>query len=639
MFDKSKIPLWLLVIILVLSTSPGSEMKAEEKFKFGTWTYNHWAGKSQQIQEVLLSRLGDSLRFNYLVDVSWDSLRVGIMAEKNIRIAADNFGEDYVAPSPTFYSYAHYHPWEAEGNEGYSDSLRLKHGDHGQAVQDGDIVAWKVTAGEDTPGLIQWGPDYGQDLKFFGTADEPWINYSVSYRIRTGSDPDTLFEDTLAILYVTKPYRDEDNNYCLDTCAVDTLWDSDFADTVNYIESTITYRTQRFCDMLGICGRKTYGIEFKIHWFGRRDFYVDKVTLYDDLGYYLIQGEYDSNILTHINTYFNDSSVVDAWYMNEELGTLHDIDAFAPWRDVDSVLNSVNPQKRAFAALHYDTLDTRYIMDLLEPKELHVDRYPLGGEIEDLQTAWNSFTSRLDNWKRLSLEKEVDFSITVQAFSAYVCTASDRSVCPDSLGKWVWAARMPTTQELRCETNLSLAYGAKGVLYFKYADGRYTVVIEGDTIRWKTVNGLTDTSGHPTENWYYIRDVVGPFMEQMGETFYNLQWQGAGLCDTVSLIPNSFIDSVKSNEYAPDSIYAEVGFFKDDADTDYFMLVNRRCLPTEEQNVTVYIDSIEMGIEKKMWYVIDQYSKDTTFTGAINGAIPFTTHLDPGEGKLFKLVP
>jgi hypothetical protein len=111
------------------------------------------------------------------------------------------------------------------------------------------------------------------------------------------------------------------------------------------------------------------------------------------------------------------------------------------------------------------------------------------------------------------------------------------------------------------------------------------------------------------------------------------------LCDTVSLIPNSFIDSVKSNEYAPDSIYAEVGFFKDDADTDYFMLVNRRCLPTEEQNVTVYIDSIEMGIEKKMWYVIDQYSKDTTFTGAINGAIPFTTHLDPGEGKLFKLVP
>lgn len=119
MLNRSKIPLWLLVIILVLSTTPGSEMKAEEKFKFGTWTYNHKAGESQQIQEDLLSCLGDSLRFNYLVDISWDSLRVGILAEKNIRIAASNRGEYYVAPSPHYFSFAHYNPWEAEGNQEY----------------------------------------------------------------------------------------------------------------------------------------------------------------------------------------------------------------------------------------------------------------------------------------------------------------------------------------------------------------------------------------------------------------------------------------------------------------------------------------------------------------------------------------
>jgi hypothetical protein len=84
--------------------------------------------------------------------------------------------------------------------------------------------------------------------------------------------------------------------------------------------------------------------------------------------------------------------------------------------------------------------------------------------------------------------------------------------------------------------------------------------------------------------------------------------------------------------------YVEVGFFEDDADTDYFMLVNRQCLENEDESVIVYIDNNAIG-EEKMWYVIDQYSQDTTFTGAMNEAIPFTTHLEPGEGKLFKLAP
>jgi hypothetical protein len=136
-------------------------------------------------------------------------------------------------------------------------------------------------------------------------------------------------------------------------------------------------------------------------------------------------------------------------------------------------------------------------------------------------------------------------------------------------------------------------------------------------------------------NWSAVRG-VNAIIDSIGWLFVDTSsWQGAGQGDTVNLIHGSFISHLKSAEFT--SPWIEVGFFKDTVNTNYFMLVNRRCLSTEAQNVTIYLDSAKIG-NKKMWYVIDQYSRDTTFTGAINGDIPFTTHLDPGEGKLFKLV-
>ncbi len=126
-------------------------------------------------------------------------------------------------------------------------------------------------------------------------------------------------------------------------------------------------------------------------------------------------------------------------------------------------------------------------------------------------------------------------------------------------------------------------------------------------------------------------------MEAMGAVFNELTWQGSGFHEDVATVTGSFMDSLKA---APgetlSTTYVEVGFFEDDADTNYFMLVNRQCLENEDQSVIAYLDSAVLD-GGKMWYVIDQYSQDTTFTGAINGSIPFATHLEPGEGKLFKL--
>jgi len=97
------------------------------------------------------------------------------------------------------------------------------------------------------------------------------------------------------------------------------------------------------------------------------------------------------------------------------------------------------------------------------------------------------------------------------------------------------------------------------------------------------------------------------------------------------------MNSIESYEF-PDSPYVEVGFFKDISDvvdTNYFMLVNRRCLESESQSVTSFIN------KGGTYLIVDLSEDDTTLAGYDTsvGAIPFTTHLNPGEGKLFKVVP
>ena len=257
-------------------------------------------------------------------------------------------------------------------------------------------------------------------------------------------------------------------------------------------------------------------------------------------------------------------------------------------------------------------------LSVVNPKELWVDNYPFQYNKTDTTTTGGNLQNYLSSLTD-GLYKAKQKAISYRKPLIYIAQAFQDTIN----GYW----RYPTKFEQKVVAWLGLAYGANGIAYFTYAtrDG---------------IKGLVDSNsvGYfvPHEpNWSAVRS-VNAIIDSIGWLFADTSsWKGAGQGDTVGLISGSFVDSLKSAEFG--SPWIEVGFFKDTVNTNYFMLVNRRCLSTEAQNVTVYLDSAKIG-NKKMWYVIDQYSRDTTFTGAINGDIPFTTHLDPGEGRLFKLV-
>jgi hypothetical protein len=656
---KVKILFPLLVLLLFRMITYPSGLKAEKKFRFGTWTYGQGGkeGHAYPTPDSLMKVLANTLKFNYLQDTSKDTARFNAIQKYGLKIASQIYDSTLIHNGPYYYSFTHHKVWEAEGNEGHPAGLNLQHPDN-DIIVDGNTVAYRVLAGVDAPGLVQWGPlsGYKQDILFRGSpAKEVYIPYTASYRVKAGPDPNKNFNDTVTVLSVT---------WGVDTLAVDTLWDSDFpADTMSYyLEQKLTWDTQHFCSEHDICKGQVGPIEYQVYWFGKRDFYIDKVTLYDEDGFRLLNGEVDEEIYTHIREFFKDSSSLDAWYMREELhGSGDDADAIEPWAYIERLL--ADSSEMGVGSMHY-TDHIPYFLDQVKPKVLLIHRYNLNGEYytkkwgkwihrssvsyssdysgsdsANLQTAWDNLVTHLDKFNDMCQERGINYIATLQGHS-WACTLDNTagSAFPDTTG-WYYFLRPVTGYELECQANLAVAHGAKGVLYWKYWSGHYYPCCPPSGLFYK---GADSCETNDTTKWCWIKNKIGPYFEALGETYYNLTWLGAGSSAEVASIDSTFIDSVKSQEY-PDSAYIEVAFFKDTAgavDTNYFMLVNRRCLTEEEQKVTCYIDKGGTYLIVDLCASVDgSCISDTTLAGDIDGTIPFTTHLDPGEGKLFKMVP
>jgi hypothetical protein len=619
--------LTVLMICLILSLSQGAD-----KFYYGSW-----GGKPERDFPFIK----DSLRFNIVVGDAHSST-IDSFVNHSLRAMVGNWGcgaTDQYSPYRQA-GQSHYTMWEAEGLEGSYYKLRYN---GGTLVNDAFASGGKAMqfGGPAPPRLIQWGPTYSQEPK--DGAGYP-IEYTAVFRLKY------LLSSPRGAM-VPKPPADS-------LCRIMVV---DSGTVLNYMK---IYKRD-FPGMGGTYDTFTLEytvpngnqIEFQIYWFGNAVLYVDYVKVYDDFGRQLID-DTTHLVANQIKAYVNQSwvhttipetgdTVVYRWFLEDQPGY---IDQLQPARYVDSLLRVVSSERVGFQAIcRY--MDTTFMHEYFlrhDPEEYQVDIYPTyywGRDSSGVrfQDSVSVFTKWLNTCKNQAEEQDKDLWVTIQTHFWGNQVADPDSCSPGPAfpygGNWYCSGliRPPTGNEVRLQTFLALCYGADAILHFSYPSRIDSTDLNQLKLELGLYDHIADTT---TEMWREIAHFTGPRMEKLGPVFHQLTWQGACSGDSVGsfILRNeepSYIDSMVGTN--PDSIYVQVGFF-DDYDTAYFMLVNRRCLSTEEQNVTVYIDSAEIG-NKKMWYVIDQYSHDTTFTGAINGAIPFTTHLEPGEGKLFRLVP
>jgi parallel beta-helix repeat protein len=226
----------------------------------------------------------------------------------------------------------------------------------------------------------------------------------------------------------------------------------------------------------------------------------------------------------------------------------------------------------------------------------------------------------------------------------------------DSVGECVTGVRCPTTQEMTMLSNLAVCYGASGYAYFVYStlyfhDSVYydevfdmeihralpeTAVLSGctDNVR---MQGLVDWDTatdryEPNERWYAARD-WNAFIDSLWMTLEDLEWQGADEWNELGNINGCIIDSIYSAAALhEDSIYLQVGRFTSLGGDEYYMLVNRRTLSSDSQDVVIECRDTYGAL---ICHDVYDGTVDTTYDSC--GTVRHLVQFEPGQLRLFRV--
>lgn len=527
-------------------------------------------------------------------------------------------------------TYGFYLDLQAENNqlsEGYAfyqdPSVSIEY-------QDDDTVGqWCKVADHDS-GLVIEGPT-GGSVFTYSPLLLPTTQCSANYVMKIGDkegDPNA----EVARLIITDP------DSCIEwegsICVARLTWTRSVK--VSDFDQSGVY------DTLGISftQRRWHRFYYELFWTDVKDLWVDKVILSNSTGQVLFSLTEDS-VETPLQNYYSSlDTQLHSWYLldepdggslpamkwaNELIGSVQ-LGTWDP-SDTTSIFTTLTRSRAVGIA------GDLYLSDI-EAKEFNVDYYPYHHTHTALrQEELDGFCASMDTCSKKARNYGKSFYATIQVHAW--------DVAQDTVGEErdTLTQRNPTPEEIKAEAYLALAHGAKGLAYFWYTTTYYSKDKQGiiqDTSDWRGL-GLVVWSPDsarwiPNEKWFAVQS-INHYLDKIGSIFLELNWKGAYRSDTVEKLDFSFIKEIKSDKY--DTSYIQLGFFKNDLNNDYFMLVNRRCLEDESQSVTCYIE------KSGEYMIIDLFQDDTVLVDYNEslGAITFTTRLEPGQGKLFKLVP
>lgn len=378
-------------------------------------------------------------------------------------------------------------------------------------------------------------------------------------------------------------------------------------------------------------------IWYVIYWYGNISFWADYVEVKDCYVDSLILSPYHYKEKLHAiaqlySPYYCQYKSLFRFYLRDEPFYGH----FPSNRFIMGFLDlDPNYQKGIQALGAGGKVFFQSYVDSVKPNELMFDYYPFrGAHYSDGRTPEDSgsvFQNRLDelctqlsDMRIVALQETLDFWYIVQAFGLY---DSGTAITPDSGGNesnW----RLPTPRELRCAIWLGLAYGAKGIMYFRY---KTRIAYEFNDTLW--MRGLWRYDNNPREPLHSEAKNINLTLKKIGPLLLSLE------SDTVFKasdgIPlDCFIKDVIINNMQDTLI--QIGTFHKAGNLDdkYFIIVNRHCLPSESLEVVV-------ELEDTLRYLYDCYTGEAINSVIISGpnTYGYRIKLQPGQGRLFRIVP
>jgi len=504
-----------------------------------------------------------------------------------------------------------------------------------------------------------WSPD---------TAGVDSMSYHPRFRIRTSSGADSI--ELVLEVHVLFDTRDGF------TIQKDSLWAADTVDTSSFN----TLGEYQYFD---VPYRKTHShagpdtikarTDFRVWWNGKDQVWIDRVDVYDKWAYNcLFTHAYDQPCEDFMDE--RDNRHLEGFYLPDEP---------RPWQmNVQkywhNFVDSTRPDKHVFtswAKVFNYWLD--YFLTGNDAPWHLVNNYVLNGRLTDTLSDTCYYYPAPESCR--TLQEAIDTLLNYLDKHREIAQDRGKKLGYNTpLGAWYnrqtgkMANRHPTAWEQEAWIWLPLTHGAEVTSYWDYPSWYCNCTREPDlspddttTAPWffrddagslwvaylrALVYRQPDTTGglwgrrwkHYEPYWSVVRR-VNKQLHAIGDIISDTtSWQAGFTCDEIP--PESWIDSFKSGRYSAASAYVEIATFEHN-NLDYFLLVNRRCLSTEGQNVTV-----ELDLPGEQYYIIgldsvgsgyDMHYDFTDFThsGKLNGKIPFSTYLAPGQGKFLKITP
>ena len=399
-----------------------------------------------------------------------------------------------------------------------------------------------------------------------------------------------------------------------------------------------------------------------VWWNGEDTVWIDRIDIYDELAWNVLTGAYDDTVTAFLNWDKYVGKPIRGFQLTDEpepeqinvtkywakfiKNHPHDPPwlAYTPWAKAYNFYQDYWFEDTSHVAWHFVDF---YINGL--KTDSTSDSCTCHPECRTLQEGIDALLTYIDRQKATAREQQKELAYNVAA-----CQAYDGSSEP--------VLRRPTQWEQEATAWLAVTHGVNVISYWGYSSG-YKIWETGgpdltppwyfrqgpDTwVAWSRgavyCDTTTDAGGfwerdryHWEPHWSVIRR-VNKQLHAVGNIVNDTSsWQAGFTCDSLG----SWVSSFKSDKYSADSAYVEIATFEYQ-DTSYFLLVNRRCLSTEAQGVRV-----ELDLPGDQYYIIGlEYFEsgdsasftDTTYSGKLNGKIPFSTYLAPGQGKFFKII-
>ncbi len=391
-----------------------------------------------------------------------------------------------------------------------------------------------------------------------------------------------------------------------------------------------------------------HSFDFRVKWFGgNTTLWLDDIRI--DGSYFtgldvgnVFSGSYDSQIKTAVETY-NFKPALARFYLKDEPYITqylahHYVNEVLKIADQEKGIDPSTGKGLGYVAKTeidplYGTQDPyiRYTQEAT-PYELATDIYrfykgqPLPSDAGYTSFAQQTMQTAVDKFKLAQQNSVYAQSKTWQYFP--------------NIGRWPDAYREPCMAEIYAQVNLALAYGAKGIHYFHYwtndAVGTDFPIGLIDPVTLDPINSKSKYSINHENKWDGIKALNQKLAGSLGTILMQLNWQNAFSIHTQNGSPTgTYITTITSSGISgqddANQTYIEVGEFTDALNNNYFMLVNRRTINTENRTITVNFNTGGASWE------ISDVASGNVWVIAPDGN--FSDNLSAGEGRLYKISP